>query len=217
MIRPRSLSDPKLWLIVGLSALGCARTTSPRFATATELESGPRRAAGVAVDPATELPSPSTRADSEQGAAVLRAPPDPEAARDVVKSFFRAVTQGSSSELEPLLREEAWVQAGAMTGRQRALSFWQMRLSRLDYTSLAGSTIYRDSDLETYRVSDLPKLRPPRTLAISGSADDVIVRVPISSPRSGKTRLFGDEIVFVLRPDGNKYAIVEMAEDFSLP
>lgn len=217
MIRPSSPCDPKLWLIAAFVALGCARSSSPRFATGTELSSGPRRAPAVVVDPATELPPPAPRADSEQGVALLRAPPDPEAARDVVKSFFRAVAEGSTSELERLLREETWVQAGAMTGRQRALSFWQMRLSRLDYTSLAGTSIYRDGDLETYRVADLPKLRPPRTLAISGGPDDVIVRVPISSPRSGKTRLFGDEIVFVLRPDGNKYAIVEMAEDFSLP
>lgn len=47
--------------------------------------------------------------------------------------------------------------------------------------------------------------------------DDVVVRVPITAPKYGKTRLFGDEIVFVLRPRGNRYAIVDMAEEFTLP
>ena len=54
-------------------------------------------------------------------------------------------------------------------------------------------------------------------LGVVAQTDDVVVRVPIAVPRSGKTRLFGDEIVFVLRPNGNRYAIVDMAEEFTLP
>jgi hypothetical protein len=197
---------------------GCAGgSRSADFATANELSDDPRRAPGVAVDPAPELPDPANEADSELGLIALRAPPDPEAARETVRAFFRAVVHGAFDELEAVVADDAWLQAGAMVGRQRARSYWQMRLSRLDYISLAGSSVYREGELETYRAADVGKLRPPRPLAVVAQGDDVVVRVPITTPRSGKTRLFGDEIVFVLRPKAGKYSIVEMTEDFALP
>jgi hypothetical protein len=49
------------------------------------------------------------------------------------------------------------------------------------------------------------------------SGDDVLVRVVIATPRVGRTRLFGDEITFLLRPSGGAYKIIEMVEDFQLP
>jgi hypothetical protein len=220
MTRFRSFSRRPAELALGalLVATACATgSVAPRFETTTSLSDDPRRAAGVAVDPATELPPASPQADSEQSLVVLRAPPDPESAREMVREFFRAISRRSYSELEALVRQDAWLQAGAMSGRQNARQFWRTRLSRLDYGALSGSTVYRDSELETYRAQDVPKLRPPRALGVSASGDDVVVRVPIASPRNGKTRLFGDEILFVLRPERGRYGIVEMAEDFSLP
>lgn len=185
--------------------------------TASALDTEPRRATGIAVDPAPEPPAPTAVAHTEQGFVVLRTPEDPEAAREVVRGFFRAVSQGSYAELEQLISEDAWLSAGAMAGRQKARQYWQLRLSRLDYGSLAGSSVFRDSELETYRAADLAALRPPRALGVVAQGEDVVVRVPIAAPRSGKTRLFGDEIVFVLRPKGSRYAIVDMAEEFTLP
>ncbi|GMV12295.1 MAG: hypothetical protein HS104_15200 [Polyangiaceae bacterium] len=195
----------------------CASGRSASLETASALGNEPRRAAGIAVDPAPEPPAPTSAAHTEQGVVVLRAPQDPEAAREVVRGFFRAVSQGSYGELEPFISEEAWLSAGAMAGRQKARQYWQLRLSRLDYASLAGSAVFRDGEVETYRAADLAALRPPRALGVVAQGDDVVVRVPIAAPRSGKTRLFGDEIVFVLRPKGNRYAIVDMAEEFTLP
>jgi len=219
MTRSRSRSERlSTAAAVVLLATACASSSrAPRFETATTLSDEPRRALGVAVDPATELPHASAAADSEEGLAVLATPPDPAAAREVVRSFFRAIARGSYSDLENVVRDDAWVQAGAMTGRQKALQFWQLRLSRLDYTAQVGTTVYRDGELETYRAEDIPKLKPPRALGVAAHGSDVVVRVPITSPRNGKTRLFGDEILFVLRPDGHRYQIAEMAEDFSLP
>jgi ketosteroid isomerase-like protein len=204
--------------VAALVVAGCgAAGSNGDFATASSLSDDPRRAPAVAVDPAAELPAPVNEADSERGLVSLKAPQDPEAARETVRSFFRAIVHGSYDELEQLMTEDAWLQAGAMVGRQRARQYWQMRLSRLDYVSLAGSAVYREGELETYRAADVNRLRPPRALGVVAQGDDVVVRVPISTPRSGKTRLFGDEILFVLRPQGTKYAIVEMNEDFALP
>jgi hypothetical protein len=171
----------------------------------------------VVVDPTTELPAPVAQGDTQEGLVVLSAPPDTASARELVRSFFKAVSQGSYSELEPILTDDTWIQGGPMVGRQKARPFWQLRISRLDYASLAGSSVYRESELETYRSSDIPKLRPPRVLGVNAQPNDVIVRVPIATPRSGKTRLFGDEILFLLRAQGERYSIVEIAEDFTLP
>lgn len=218
MTRFPSLFERHLASSLLLLSVACAGSTAPaRFETASELSDAPRRAAGVAVDPATELPRATRSADSEQALVVLREPPDARAARETVKTFFRAIGHGSYQELEAVVKDEAWIQAGAMTGRQKARQFWQMRLSRLEYAAIGTSSVYRDNDLETYRAEDIPKLRPPRALGVSATGDDVVVRVPISNPRSGKTRLFGDEILFVLRPEAGRYSIVEMAEDFSMP
>jgi hypothetical protein len=214
----RSPNRSELWKCLIASAVaGCAAGANGDFATTTSFPDEPRRAPAVAVDPAAELPPAANGVDSERGLVALRAPQDPEAARETVRSFFRAIVHGSYDELEPLMTEDAWLQAGAMVGRQRARQYWQMRLSRLDYISLAGSSVYREGELETYRAEDVSRLRPPRALGVMAQGDDIVVRVPISTPRSGKTRLFGDEILFVLRPQGTKYSIVEMTEDFTLP
>ncbi|MBI3205604.1 MAG: hypothetical protein HYZ29_28960 [Myxococcales bacterium] len=210
-------SDPRLpWLPIALVVIGCGSQRGS-METTTALDAAPRRAPGVAVDPAPELPAPTRSAHPEQGIVVLRAPQDPEAAREVVRGFFRAVGHGAIDELKPLVAEDAWLSAGAMAGRQKALQYWETRLSRLDYGALAGAAVFREGEIETYRAADLGALRPPRALGVAAQADDVVVRVPITAPKSGKTRLFGDEIVFVLRPRGNRYSIVDMAEEFTLP
>lgn len=92
-----------------------------------------------------------------------------------------------------------------------------MRLSRLDYGSLAGQVIFREADLETYSAKDVNELRPPRALPMSVQGDDVLIKVPVAVPRTGRTRLFGDEIAFLLRPSGTGFVIVEMLEEFQIP
>jgi hypothetical protein len=177
------------------------------FASSSTLpEDEPRRPAGVAVDPAPELPKPAPAASAEAGLVVLKTPLDTQAARQVVKDFFRAAVE-----------QDADRQAGASMGRQQAQPFWRLRLSRLDYGALAGQVVFRDAELEVYRSEDLARLRPARTLAMAVQGDDVLVRVPIATPRVGRTRLFGDEVTFLLRPNGATFKIVEMAEDFQLP
>lgn len=196
---------------------GCGGGKSPRFASVSAFPEEPRRAPGVAVDPNLEPPPAGVDATTSEGLVVLKEPADPEAARDIVREFFRAVASASFEKVEPLIGEESWLQAGAMMGRQRARDFWRQRMSRLDYAALGGAPIYRDSEMETYRAQDLGRMRPPRSLNVGVQGQDVVVRVPIVSPRAGKTRLFGDEILFVLRPDQGRYSIIEMSEDFQLP
>jgi hypothetical protein len=200
-------------------SVGCSSKHEPiRFASVSTLPSdAPRRPAGVAVDPSPTLPKPLPSASAEQGLIVLKAPLDAQAARQVVKEFFRAAVDQDGERLEALLDEGAHLQAGASMGRQQAQPFWRLRLSRLDYGALGGQVLFRDAEIEIYRSEELQRLRPARALGLSAQGDDVLVRVVISAPRVGRTRLFGDEITFLLRPSGSSYKIVEMAEDFQLP
>jgi hypothetical protein len=188
------------------------------FDSASSLpEDEPRRPAAVAVDPAPALPPPAPSASVEAGLVVLKTPQDTQAARQIVKDFFRAAVEQDADRLDKLLDEQAYVQAGASMGRQQAQSFWRLRLSRLDYGALAGQVVFRDAELEVYKSEDLARLKPPRALAMSVQGDDVLVRVPIATSRVGRTRLFGDEVTFLLRPSGSSFKIVEMAEEFQLP
>jgi hypothetical protein len=220
MIRCPSRSERTraLGLAAVALACACAGTQPLSFASSSALpDDEPRRPAGVAVDPAPELPKPAPVGSAETGLVVLKTPLDTQTARQVVKDFFRAAVEQDADRLEKLLEEQSYVQAGASMGRQQAQPFWRLRLSRLDYGSLAGQVIFRDAELEIYRSDDVARLRPARTLGMAVQGEDVLVRVPIATPRVGRTRLFGDEITFLLRPNGGSYKIVEMAEDFQLP
>jgi hypothetical protein len=206
------------WVPILLGLLACASEERPlRFPTVSQQPDEPRRAPGVAVDPTPRLPEPTRTGDSEQGLVVLRAPADVGQAQAVVKRFFRAVLQEAPEELEPLLVQTAWARSAASSSVERAGSHWKTRIARLDYGSLQGQLVYHESKVETYRAADLEQLRRGRRVAVSPDGDDIVVKVPICAPRVGRTRLFGDEIWFVLRlyPDG--YKIVEMTEDFRLP
>ena len=57
-------------------------------------EDEPRRPAGVAVDPAPELPKPAPAASAETGLVVLKTPLDTQAARQVVKDFGLTLDAG---------------------------------------------------------------------------------------------------------------------------
>jgi len=144
--------DNARWSLLGVGLVACAASASSSpFETASELGSEPRRAPGVAVDPAAELPTAGAEARAQNGLVVLSAPRDVEAARAVVRRFFEIVVAGSPDAIDSLLSELAWIQLGPQGGRQRARQFWRSRLDQIDYQALAGQPLLRESELETYR------------------------------------------------------------------
>jgi len=208
---------------LGTLALACglhACIGQPRplsIETTAELPDEPRRAPGVAVDPAPELPAPSWSASAEQGLVVLKAPVPTEAAREVVREFFRAALDEAPERLEQLFADQAFAQSGAQASRQSLRTFWRARLTRLDYGSLAGQLVYREGEIEIYRAEDAARLSGVRALPFSVAGEDILVRVPISLPKVGRSKLFGDEVLFLLRPHADRYKIKEVVEDFQLP
>jgi hypothetical protein len=145
----------------------------------------------------------------------LRAPLGTDLALATVASFFQAVVREDEDRIESLFARSAVVitPATATSGSAPpgAALFWAHRFKRLDYTRLASELVYRESEVEILH-------DPGDTDAPSDDADaDLVVRVPIATPRVGLDRLFGDEMVLFLRRDGDAYRIQRAQEDFQLP
>ena len=197
--------------------LACASgQRSLRFASASALPDEPRRAPGVAVDPVPRLPDPVTEAGTDQGVAVLGTPPDAEQAREIVRRYFRSLVDEKPEALGELVATEALAKSSSGEPQDRVQSLFMARVSRYDYRALRGQPLYRESELETYRYQDFDTLPGRRRPPIAGVTGDVVVHVRMAVTRSGRDRLLGDDVWFVLRPFPEGYRIVETLEDFQL-
>lgn len=203
------------WGVLVAIAVSSCGTGAARFATSeARVTDAPRRAPGVAVDPELELPEAAPRGTTESFVTVLSAPRDLRHATSLVAAYFRAITLESGEALDLVLSSEASLESSS--GRFPARAAWRSRFAQFDYQSLRSASLYRDADLETYRGSDQPKLALQRRLP-EMRADDVFVRVRLDVTQVQKTRLFADEIGFLMRPRGDSYQIVTISEDFAVP
>lgn len=215
MIRSSSRYE---WLSsLGLALVSCQQTHNLTFETAPLGSDPPRQAPAVAVDPAPALPAPTPSAMSSEQLVVLQAPPSEHADEVLVEEFFDAVTARDSNRLEHLFEVGAKTKTSAKATEVDALDFWKSRISRLDYSKLAGQSIYRRHAVEVYTARDLQTLGSERSLPVDIGSDQVAVRIPLHSPQSDKTRLFGNELVFLLTPTDDGLKISEIVEDFQLP
>jgi len=196
--------------------MSCA---APRPSSATSAQNAqnpaPRRAPGVAEQRSEVLPEATRVGSSRDQWLVLRAPAASGLAREAVRDFLRAAVNEALDRMDPLLAPQAFVDTGS--GRQPARAFWQSRFTVLDYTELRGQLLFREADLEIFRAEDLTRLPAARRLAIELAADEIAVKVPIRVSWAGRSRLFGDELLFRLQPAGTRYEIAEITEDFRLP
>ena len=185
------------------------------FATAGELPEAPRQPTGVVVDPTPELPVPQ---EAHRGDSVLVAllPPLPEqSALRVVAAFFRAVVTEDSEALSVLMTADANVSTNGRSPPSAMLDHWRGRLRHFKYQSLAAETLYQTADVESYHFRDLEVVRagrPPRPAEMVQS--DLLLKVPLRVVREGGERMFGDEIVFLLRRSGERFLIRQTIEDF---
>lgn len=208
-------------LLGAAAALGCAASArGPAFATSESFAEQPRKAPSFSPEPAPVAPdSPSlTRIDDGSASAPERVsvPLDSEAAKDLVSRFFVAVLLESTRDLAPLLAAQAWVVSEG--SRQAASSVWRARFAQLDYTSLAGRIVAPPATLRTYTYGSAARAKLDGVPAPLSATEVVVVARPGLS-WAGKTRLFGDELAFRLRPkpDVPGYEIAEIVEDFRLP
>jgi hypothetical protein len=203
-----------------LALTGCAAQPDKGFVTASELPTERRRPDGVAVDPTSAPPRAKDVANTGDALVTLRAPVGLEKALTTVRLFFQAIVAEDSDALGAVLTRDALntnPSMGGPMGSPSASLFWAHRFRRLDYTKLAGEVIYRENELDVYRADDELTLSPhPAVRADALNAGDVVIRVPIATPRAGLDRLMGDDILVWLRRTGNEYKIYRLLEDFQV-
>ncbi|HKQ68381.1 MAG TPA: hypothetical protein VJT73_03540 [Polyangiaceae bacterium] len=223
MTRPSKISSfaaAPLWAWLALTT-ACANShgPGPGFATATELPQRQRRPDGVVVDPSPKLVPPATAADTRDEIVTLKPPLPEKAARAVVVAFFRAVVAEDIDAIADLFAEGA--SAPGKTGKgghQGLVDHWRGRLRHFRYQALSGEMLFQDSDVEAYRFDDLETAfagRPARPAEMN--RDDLLLRVPLLIVRAGSDRVFGDEIVFLLKPEHDRFRVRHLYEDFQLP
>jgi hypothetical protein len=218
-------TPPALALILAgtlatLVTLGAGCAGGPGFATAGALdEAARRRPDGVAVDPAGEPPRARESADASDRLVTLRTPLGADRAVDTVSELFRKIVIEDSDGLEALFTREATASNGSpgTSATPLAVLWWQQRFRRLDYTRLAGEPIFREAELEIYRAEDDVDALPHAAIHLETLGEtDVVIRLPIVTSHAGADRLFGDEMIFWLRREGDRYKIYRVLEDFTL-
>lgn len=182
----------------------------------------PRKPDGVAIDPASATMGPRDRATADEGVVTLRSPLGVDLATATIADFFSRVVVEDDDGLSALFTRDAIAvtagPSGGMGQTPGAALWWEQRFRRLDYSKMAGEVVFRESELEVYRAEDVLDAPPHRAIRTDALNDnDVIIRAPIVTPRSGQERLFGDEIVFWLRRDGDHFKIFRILEDFQVP
>jgi len=190
----------------------------PRFATSSELPEAPRRPDGVVVDPTPELPPASQAADATLALVALEPPLPEKAARSVVAAFFRAVVAEDLEALADLTTSDASTPSKARGGSSSILDHWRGRMRHFRYRTLANEVLYQEADVELYRYEDLDVIavgRPQRPADMARS--DILLRVPMIVVRAGSDRAFGDDMLFLLRRDKDRYKVRQILEDFQLP
>ncbi len=198
--------------------LSCASQPKPSFATALELPQEARRPDGVVVDPSPQLPVALETADPGAALVALKPPLPDKIARSVVAAFFHAVVTEDIDELSRLVTTDATTPVKARGGALGIADMWRSRLRQFRYRTLASDMLYQESDVEVYRYEDLETLVPGRPFRPPEMArTDVLLRVPMLVVRTGSDRVFGDELLFLLRREKGRYRIRQLIEDFQLP
>jgi hypothetical protein len=224
MIRPSSKCNFSFVLLVASlaaasAACGSRPSKGPGFATAPDLPEGPRRPDGVVVDPTPELPRATEAAQPASTIVALKPPLPEKAARALVAAFFRAVVSEDLDAIADLSMPDAVAPTKSRGSSASILDHWRGRMRHFRYRTLAGEVLYQEADVEFYRYDDLDVIaigRPPRPPEMTRS--DLLLRVPLTVVRAaGSDRAFGDDILFLLRRDKDRFRIRQVLEDFQIP
>ncbi len=197
-------------------ALACALVAcgSGTLETATEMPKTPRRPDGVVLEPPPALPPAQERA-AASAVLSLREPPFDQDVEEVVRAYLRAFEREDLDGLVQLLAQEA-TPIGRGGGRTQLVDLWRARMKSFEYQKLAGAEVAKLGQLErkTYDGFTTPAAgtRPPEM-----RPGDVLVRVPIATPRIAGEQLFGDVLVLLLRREDGKLRIAGQADESAAP
>ena len=162
------------------------------------------------LEPPPAMPSVVERADT-RGVIALREPLGGDALREVVLAVADAWQRESVEQLMALLTNDAGPLEARSRGRATLAETWRQRMHAHEYRRLAGMTLVRVERIERYRWEDLSTPdSPPRPPEMH--TDELYVRVPLEVTRIAGERLFGQELLLLLRREEGKYKIAAYGE-----
>ena len=190
-----------------------ARSVAPTepATVSSEPPKAPRKPDGVLLDPAPALPNAADRA-SARGVVSLREPLSFEAIKEIARAYVRSYEHEEEATFSQLLTSDATPLFGGRAGRQPLLEQFRSRIKNYDYAKLGGSEVARLDQIERYELSEVgvpgsPE-RPPEM-----KPGDLLIRLPIATPRIGSEPLFGDVVILLLRRDEGRFKIAGVAEE----
>jgi hypothetical protein len=212
------------WALPLAAAIGCSRVEPSTFPTSGTLPSAHRHPDGVALDLLSSPPDARERASSEDALVTLRTPLGTDVALATIALLFQRIAHEDADGLDQVFTRDAvsvTAQPGPSMGMNSSAppyaAWWSSRFHKLDYTKLAGETIYREAEVEIYRAEDMRAgVALPSVRAEGLGETDVVARIPIATARIGQERLLGDEMILWLRREGDTFKIYRTLEDFQL-
>jgi len=198
------------------SALLGAHCGASPLATTVEAPSAPRHPDGVLLEPPPATPDAREHAPA-RGAVALREPAGDEEIVAVVRDYLAGFQKEDIEALREMLTSDATQLDAHGKGSPGSLvEFWRMRMRSYDYTKLADAELFRPERVERYEFSELggqgERARPSEM-----RSGDLLVRVPIQTPRLQGDRLFGDVLVLMLRRDEGRLRIAGWTEEEGIP
>lgn len=215
---PSSTSpDPAARALVLAVALATASGTvgcgPGALESATELPKTPRRPDGVVLEPPPALPPVQERGRASAVLA-LREPAPEEDVEEVVRAYLGAFEREDVAALSQLLTQDA-APLGRTGGRAQLVDLWRSRMKSFEYQRIAGTEVARMSQLERRGYDAFAPGGPARPPEMRSG--DVLVRVPIATPRVNGEQLFGDVLVLLLRREEGKLRIAGQADENAAP
>lgn len=211
----RCLAAPAALAAV-LSACAPASVAPPSAFSTSSSSATPRRPDGVVVDPPTAYPPALESASASSTSVTLRAAPDDAAIERFVLSFFDAISRESIEDLGALVARDALTRANPRGPGAPLLETWRLRLRRLAYEPTAREPAVRGGDVEIFRE---PLAGRERSLAAPPETEpgDVVIRVRPRPPRGTTDRLFGSEMLLLLRRDAAGLRVRSALEEYAVP
>lgn len=166
--------------------------------------------AGVPVEPVSTLPKPCDRAAAGEGVVTLRAPVSTEQVMAMVRRLFEAFhardTNGFELDLDDYL-VDLRSDGESVRPRSQLVNELRQRMKGTQaFEQLEVEAMYRPQDVEIWAREELGLPgRPTRPQAMADG--ELLVRIPVATPRVGADILFGDEIKLLLRRDGARYRV----------
>jgi hypothetical protein len=202
-----------LALVLLTASLGACGTSTPSPpVTAVSLADAPRRPDGVVLEPAPAIPEVDDRSGAS-GVVALREPLGGDAVVAVVRALFRGFEHEDADALSALVVDDAVVLGTLHQATKGAvIDLWRSKLKSFDYGHLKGSEVVRSDRIERAGYADLGTPgAPPRPPEMKPG--EILVRVPVTTPRVGSEQLFGDVVVLLLRREGRAFKISGFGEE----